>query len=62
MLTSLLSPEGQAILHVMCGAYRGLLDEIERQRYDVFTRRVRIPKWRKLAMCASGWLVKWGLW
>jgi phytoene synthase len=46
----------------MCGAYSRLLDEIERNEYDVFTRRVRVPKWRKLAVCASGWLVKWGLW
>jgi 15-cis-phytoene synthase len=61
-LASLLSPDGRAIFHVMCGAYRGLLDEIERDGYDVFTRRVRVPRWRKAAMCASGWLVKWGLW
>jgi phytoene synthase len=60
-LASLLSSDGRAIYHVMCGAYRGLLDEIERSRYDVFTRRVRLPRWRKVAVCASGWLVKWGL-
>ena len=59
-LTPLLSANGRAIFHVMCGAYRRLLDEIERSDYDVFTRRVRVPKWRKAAMCASGWLVKWG--
>lgn len=61
-LVPLLSPDGRAIFHVMCGAYGRLLDEIERADYDVFARRVRVPKWRKLAVCASGWLVKWGLW
>jgi phytoene synthase len=61
-LGPLLAPDGRAILHVMCAAYRGLLDEIERRGYDVFARRVRMPRWRKLAAWSSGWLVKWGLW
>jgi phytoene synthase len=56
-----LSPDGRAIFHVMSGAYSGLLDEIERRGYDVFTRRVRVPRWRKLAAYSSGWLLKWGL-
>jgi phytoene synthase len=62
VLAPLLSSDGRAILHMMCSAYRGLLDEIERSGYDVFTHRVRLPRWRKFAVCASGWLVKWGLW
>ncbi|MBN9118604.1 MAG: phytoene/squalene synthase family protein [Planctomycetes bacterium] len=61
-LAPLLSPDGRAIFHVMRGAYSRLLDEIERAGYDVFARRVRVPKWRKAAVCAAGWLVKWGLW
>lgn len=61
-LVPLLSPDGRAIFHVMSGAYSRLLDEIEFAGYDVFTRRVRVAKWRKVAMCAAGWLVKWGLW
>jgi phytoene synthase len=60
-LTPLLSTNGRAIFHLMCGTYSRLLDEIERNNYDVFTRRVRVSKWRKVAMCASGWLVKWGV-
>jgi len=60
-LLPMLSTEGRAIFHVMHGTYRRLLDEIERCDYDVFTRRVRVPKWRKVAVCASGYLVKWGL-
>lgn len=61
-LVPLLSHDGRAIFHVMCGAYRRLLDEIERRAYDVFTCRVRVARWRKAAVCTSGWLVKWGLW
>lgn len=61
-LSPLLTRDGRAIFHVMCGAYSRVLDEIESRGYDVFTRRVRVPKWRKAAVCASGWLVKWGLW
>jgi phytoene synthase len=61
-LAPLLTADGRAIFHVMCGVYSRLLDEIEHLDYDVFTRRVRVPKWRKAAVCASGWLVKWGLW
>ncbi len=60
-LVPLLTPDGRAIFHVMCGAYSRLLDEIENRGYDVFTRRVRVPKWRKAAAVASGWLVKWGV-
>jgi len=60
-LAPLLSANGRAIFHLMCGTYSRLLDEIERCDYDVFTRRIRVSKWRKAAMCASGWLVKWGV-
>jgi phytoene synthase len=60
-LAPLLSHNGRAIFHVMCGAYGRLLDEIERADYDVFTRRVRVARWRKLSVVASGWLMKWGV-
>ncbi len=61
-LVPLLSPDGRAIFHIMCTSYSRLLDEIEHREYDVFTSRVRVSKWRKSAVYASGWLVKWGLW
>jgi phytoene synthase len=61
-LAPLLTRDGRAIFHLMSGTYARLLDEIEARGYDVFTRRVRVPKWRKLAACAAGWMVKWGLW
>jgi phytoene synthase len=61
-LAPLLTRDGRAIFHLMSGTYARLLDEIEARGYDVFTRRVRVPGWRKAAACAAGWLVKWGLW
>ncbi len=60
-LAQLLSTDGRAIFRVMHGVYRRLLDEIERRDFDVFSQRVRVPKWCKILACASGWLVKWGL-
>jgi phytoene synthase len=61
-LAPLLTRDGRAIFQLMSGTYARLLDEIEARGYDVFTRRVRVPGWRKAAACATGWLVKWGVW
>ncbi len=61
-LVPLLTADGRAIFHVMAGAYRRLLDEIERRHYDVFTHRVRLPAWRKATVYLAGCGVKWGLW
>ena len=61
-LGPLLSKDGRAIYHVMTGTYRLLLDEIERRAFDVFTRRVKAPRWRKLGVFLSAWPIKWGWW
>lgn len=42
-----LTPPGRRIFSAMLGIYGGLLNEIERRRYDVFSRRVDLPAWRK---------------
>jgi phytoene synthase len=59
-LNELLSPEGRGIFRVMCGTYRALLDEIERGGFDVLSRRVRVPKWRKLLLLLDGWTMSRG--
>jgi phytoene synthase len=59
-LDRLLSADGRAIFRVMSGTYRRLLDEIERGGFDVFARRVRVPRWRKGLILLGGWAVKWG--
>lgn len=42
------SPVGRPVLGAMRRIYGGLLDEIERQRYNVFRKRVSLPRWKKL--------------
>ncbi|OYW20780.1 MAG: terpene synthase [Planctomycetales bacterium 12-60-4] len=43
-----LEPSGRPILRAMLEIYGGLLEEIERRRYDVFSQRVSLPQWKKL--------------
>ena len=43
-----LEPPGKPILRTMLDIYGGLLREIERRDFDVFSQRVSLPKWRKL--------------
>jgi len=38
---------GRPVLRAMLRVYGGLLGRIERVDYDVFTRRIRLPAWRK---------------
>src|SRR5262249_61530554 len=48
-----LARPGKPILETMLRIYGGLLDEIERRRYDVFSRRVELSRWRKICLTAS---------
>ncbi|WP_339729598.1 phytoene/squalene synthase family protein [uncultured Gimesia sp.] len=55
-----ISPAGQGILKAMYRIYGGILSEIERMEYDVYSSRAGLPKWRKLliageAIVASRW-------
>ena len=43
-----LDPCGQPILRAMLDIYGGLLKEIERRDFDVFSHRVSLAKWKKL--------------
>jgi len=55
-----LSPDGCAVFRVMSGFYKALLDEIVKSGFDVFTSRVRVPRWRKLLILLSAWPARWG--
>jgi len=35
--------------------YSAILDRIEVAEYDVFTQRVRVPSWKKLAVALGVW-------
>jgi phytoene synthase len=43
-----LEPSGKPILRAMIDIYGGLLREIERRHFDVYSKRVSLPKWKKL--------------
>ena len=47
-LTACLSPPGRRTYTAMRDIYGGLLREIERRRYDVFTQRIRLSGFQKL--------------
>jgi phytoene synthase len=59
-LSALLPPAGRAVFGVMARTYRGLLDQIERRDYDVFSRRVRLSRWRKAALVLRALPVRFG--
>ncbi len=46
-LSAHLNSGGKAVFQTMFRVYSGLLDEIERRQFDVFSRRVSIPAWKK---------------
>ena len=43
-----LDPPGKPVLRTMLDIYGGLLKEIERRNFDVFTKRISLPRWKKL--------------
>lgn len=47
-LTACLSPPGRRVYSAMRDIYGGLLREIERRKYDVFTQRIRLSGFQKL--------------
>ena len=54
-----LSPAGQPILRAMMDIYGGLLARIERQNYDVYSRRISLPRWRKLWIAFQAFASRW---
>jgi phytoene synthase len=60
-LTAALAPPGRAVFLVILRTYRALLDAIVDRDFDVFTTRVRLPRWRKLWLAARALPVRWGL-
>lgn len=56
LLFEYLQPEGRKILRAMIDIYGGLLKEIERRNFDVFSDRVSLPKWKKLWFATRAFL------
>lgn len=66
-LFPLLKSTGKPIYAAMLRIYGGLLDEIERRHYDIYSQRVRLSKWRKLwisldAIVRYRWLGRTASW
>ena len=59
-LIPLLPPPGRAVFMVLARTYQALLDVMEQQNYDVFTKRIRLSAWRKLGFALSALPVRWG--
>jgi phytoene synthase len=55
-LMPLVHPAGRPTLSIMIKIYRGILDSIERNNYDVHSRRARVSTQRKLGIVAGAWL------
>lgn len=52
---TLLAPEGRIAIAAAATFYRGILDDIERHNYDIFSRRAYVTGWRKLRMLPGLW-------
>jgi phytoene synthase len=59
-LVPLLQPAGRTVFLAMARTYRALLDEMERRDYDVFSKRVRVSRWRKLMVVLGALPARWG--
>jgi phytoene synthase len=51
-----LKPVGRPVFRTMFGIYSGILEEIQRRRYDVFAHRVGLSPWRKLWILARSFV------
>lgn len=59
-LLGYIAPSARAVLDAMQRIYGGLLLEIERRQFDVFSRRVQLSRWRKLSIAAGAVARWWG--
>ena len=53
-LAPLVDPVGRPVLLTIVGIYRALLDQIAKRDYDVFSTRVSLSPWRKVAIALAG--------
>ncbi|MGD0154705.1 MAG: phytoene/squalene synthase family protein [Terracidiphilus sp.] len=59
-LYPLIDPVSRPALWVLVSIYHSLLNRIVRANFDVFTRRAKVPLWRKLSILARG--IVWMAW
>lgn len=54
-LLDLISPDSRPCLRAMRLIYRGILDAIVAQNYDVYHHRARVPTWQKVLIATQAW-------
>jgi phytoene synthase len=52
---ALLDNDGRFAIAAAAELYQGILDDIERHDYDVFSRRAHVSKWGKLRKLPGIW-------
>jgi len=52
----MLAPEARPCIDAARILYCGIVDEVERQGYDVFARRATVPMRRRLAVAGPAWV------
>jgi phytoene synthase len=57
---TMLVPASQGCIRAAYHLYGGILDEVEKVGYDVFTRRARVPGWRRFAVALASVLTPAG--
>ena len=57
-LLALVQASSRACLAAMIGIYRACLEEIPRRRYDVYSRRISLSPWKKIAITARALIRK----
>lgn len=57
-LLPLVQSSSRACLAAMIGIYRACLEEIPRRQYDVYSRRISLSAWKKLAITARALIRK----
>ncbi len=50
---ALLDRRGRFAVRAASRLYAGILNEVEKNRYDVFSQRARTSSWRKLSLAIS---------
>jgi phytoene synthase len=53
---AMLSPDSRDCIDAARVLYCGIVDEVERQDYEVFTRRAKVPMRRRLAVAGPAWV------
>lgn len=58
-LEALVDPAGRPMLRAIVAIYRALLDEMASRKFEVLSRRVSVPRWRKALIVFRAYAGRW---